>query len=79
MTPQPVNPLDDCEFAIAEMVGQGKTAKETARGLVERGFSMSLRTVEARIRDVANKVPNPYRLTPMAAIKAWWRQSRTAA
>jgi DNA-binding NarL/FixJ family response regulator len=75
----PINPLTEDEAAIAEMVGEGKTAKETAAAMVARGFAMSVRTVESRIRDVANKVPNPYRLTPMAAIKAWWQQSKQAA
>lgn len=79
MQTEPVSPLTDREAAIAELVGEGKTVKETAAGLVARGFAMSVRTVESRIRDVAHKVPNPYGLTPMAAIKAWWRQSRSAA
>ena len=74
-----MNPLTESEAAIAEMIGQGMTVKETARAMVARGFAMSVRTVEARIRDVANKVPNPYRLTPMAAVKSWWNSSKSAA
>lgn len=69
----PINPLTAREAVLAELVGRGYSVKEIVAALPRYGFQMAHSTVVTRLRDVANKVPNPHELPTMAAIKSWWR------
>lgn len=75
---KPRKPLTQIETAIAELLAEGHTVKETVVLLVGRGHHMAPSTVASRIRDIAHKVPNPHGLPPKAAITLYIR-TRDAA
>lgn len=70
---KPRSPLTEKETAIAELLAEDHTVQQVTELLVGRGHHMAEATVKSRIRSIAAKVPNPYRLPPVAAIKAYWR------
>jgi DNA-binding CsgD family transcriptional regulator len=59
------------EAEIAELVGIGLSVKAIADTLARRGTHIAPATVTGHINRIAQKLENPYHLTPMAAIKHW--------
>lgn len=66
--------LTDTEHQIAELIGSGKSVKQAAAEMQRRGKAMAPATVTTHVNKIAAKIPNPFRLTPMAAIRVWWGQ-----
>lgn len=75
---KPRKPLTPKELAIAGLLAEGHTVPEVAKRLVGLGHHMAVATVKSRIRDIASKVPNPYDLTPIEAIRLYIRSQRAA-
>lgn len=71
-------PLTEKELAIAGLLAEGCTVPEVTERLVGLGHYMAVATVKSRIRDIASKVPNPYDLTPIEAIRLYVRSQRAA-
>lgn len=60
------------ESVILELIGQGMSVKQVAAELGRRGDHTAPATVQGHVNRIASKLPNPYHLTPIAAIRHYF-------